>query len=102
MSLEAYKIVFAIENTTKPTCPFLKGIHPKFCRNGNWYGDAVHIIMRIFLLLIFSCFSFVQIQAQQSYADSLKNEFLYAKEDSAPKTVMALYRLACVLFPAIS
>ncbi len=48
--------------------------------------------MKIFLLLIFSCFSFVQIQAQQSYADSLKNEFLYAKEDST-KTI-ALYRLA--------
>jgi len=48
--------------------------------------------MRIFLLLIFSCFPFVQIQAQRSYADSLKNEFLYAKEDST-KTI-ALYRLA--------
>ena len=48
--------------------------------------------MRIFLLLIFSCFTFVKIQAQQSYADSLKNVFLYAKEDST-KT-FALYRLS--------
>ena len=48
--------------------------------------------MRIFLLLIFSCFTFVKIQAQQQYADSLKNDFLYAKEDST-KTI-ALYRLA--------
>ena len=48
--------------------------------------------MKIFLLLIFFCFSFVQIQAQQSYADSLKNEFQYAKEDSTK--VIALYRLA--------
>ena len=48
--------------------------------------------MRIFLLLIFSCFTFVTVKAQQSYADSLKNDFLYAKEDST-KT-MALYRLA--------
>src|SRR5215510_10666484 len=38
--------------------------------------------MRIFSLLIFSCFTFVNIQAQQSYADSLKNVFLHAKEDS--------------------
>ena len=48
--------------------------------------------MRIFLLLIFSCFTFVKIQAQQSYADSLKNVSLYAKEDST-KTI-ALYRLS--------
>src|SRR5664279_5291481 len=48
--------------------------------------------MRIFLFLIFSCFSFIKIQAQQSYADSLKNVFLYAKEDST-KT-FALYRLS--------
>ena len=48
--------------------------------------------MRIFLFLIFSCFTFVKIQAQQSYADSLKNVFLYAKEDST-KT-FALYRLS--------
>ena len=48
--------------------------------------------MRIFLLLICSCFTFVKIQAQQSYADSLKNVFLYAKEDST-KT-FALYRLS--------
>lgn len=48
--------------------------------------------MRIFLLVIFSCFSFVKTQAQQSYADSLKNVFLYAKEDST-KT-FALYRLS--------
>src|SRR3984885_6721945 len=48
--------------------------------------------MRIFLLYVFSCFAFVKIQAQQSYADSLKNDFLYARQDST-KTV-ALYRLA--------
>ena len=48
--------------------------------------------MRIFLALIFSCFTFVKIQAQPSYADSLKNVFLDAKEDST-KT-MALYRLS--------
>ncbi|HMG90225.1 MAG TPA: ATP-binding protein [Chryseolinea sp.] len=48
--------------------------------------------MRIFLLVIFSCFTFEKIQAQQSYADSLKNVFLYAKEDST-KT-FALYRLS--------
>src|SRR5688572_7582168 len=48
--------------------------------------------MRIFLVLIFSCFTFVKIQAQQSYADSLKNVFLYAKGDST-KT-FALYRLS--------
>ena len=49
-------------------------------------------IMRIFLLLIFFCFTFVKIQAQQSYADSLKKDFLYAKEDSTQ--TIALYRLA--------
>jgi two-component system, NtrC family, sensor kinase len=48
--------------------------------------------MRIFLLLIFSCITFVKIQAQQSYADSLKNVFLYAKEDST--RTFALYRLS--------
>ncbi|HTE29476.1 MAG TPA: hypothetical protein VK666_03820 [Chryseolinea sp.] len=48
--------------------------------------------MRIFLALIFSCFTFVKIQAQPSYADSLKNVFLDAKEDST-KT-FALYRLS--------
>ena len=48
--------------------------------------------MRIFLLLIFSCFTFVKVQAQQSYADSLKNDFLYSKEDST--RTMALYRLS--------
>src|SRR6188768_600810 len=49
-------------------------------------------IMRIFLLIILSCFTFAKIQAQQSYSDSLKNVFLYAKEDST-KT-FALYRLS--------
>ncbi len=48
--------------------------------------------MRIFLLVIFSFCSVMKIEAQQSYADSLQHEFLYAKEDST-KT-MALYRLA--------
>jgi two-component system, NtrC family, sensor kinase len=48
--------------------------------------------MRLFLLLILSCFSFGNIQAQQSYADSLKNIFLYAKEDST--RTFALYRLS--------
>ena len=48
--------------------------------------------MRIFLLLVFSCLTFVKIQAQQAYADSLKNVFLYAKQDST-KTI-ALYRLS--------
>ena len=48
--------------------------------------------MRIFSLLIFSCFTFAKIHAQQSYADSLKNVSLYAKEDNA-KT-FALYRLS--------
>ncbi len=48
--------------------------------------------MRIFLLLILSCFIFVNIQAQQSYADSLKNVSLYAKEDST--RTFALYRLS--------
>ena len=43
-------------------------------------------------MLILSCFTFVKIQAQQSYADSLKNVSLYAKEDST-KTI-ALYRLS--------
>ncbi len=48
--------------------------------------------MRIVLLLILSCFTFVKIQAQQSYADSLKNVSLYAKDDNT-KT-FALYRLS--------
>jgi two-component system, NtrC family, sensor kinase len=48
--------------------------------------------MRIFLLLILSCFSFGKIRAQQSYADSLKNVSLYAKEDST--RTIALYRLS--------
>src|ERR1700733_1523156 len=48
--------------------------------------------MRILLLLIFYCFTFLETQAQPSYADSLKNDFLYAKEDST--RTIALYRLA--------
>jgi two-component system, NtrC family, sensor kinase len=48
--------------------------------------------MRIFLLLIFFCFPFVQIQAQQSYADSLKNVFLHEKDFNT--RTFALYRLS--------
>ena len=48
--------------------------------------------MRIFLLLIFSCFTLGEIQAQQSYADSLKNVFITAKKDST--RTFALYRLS--------
>ncbi len=48
--------------------------------------------MRIFLLLIFSCFTFLTVKAQQSYADSLKNVFLSAKADST--RTIALYRLS--------
>ena len=48
--------------------------------------------MKLFSLLIFSCFIFLNIQAQQSYADSLKNVFLHAKEDSTK--AFALDRLS--------
>lgn len=48
--------------------------------------------MKIFLLVIFSFLPFVRIQAQQSYADSLKNVFLHAKEDSTRS--LALDRLS--------
>jgi tetratricopeptide (TPR) repeat protein len=49
--------------------------------------------MRIFLLLISFSFTFVKIQAQQSYADSLKHVFLNEKEDNSKKA-FALYRLS--------
>ena len=78
------RIVFAIRKTETGVSV------SEVCRKMG-IGDAGNV-MRIFLLLIFSCFSFVKIQAQQSYADSLKKDFLYAKEDST-KTI-ALYRLA--------
>ncbi|MEO5975771.1 MAG: ATP-binding protein [Chryseolinea sp.] len=48
--------------------------------------------MRIFLLLIFSCCAFLEIKAQQPYADSLKNVSRYAKEDN--DKAFALYRLS--------
>ena len=43
-------------------------------------------------MLIFFCFTFVKIQAQQPYADSLKNVSLFAKEEDA--RAFALYRLS--------
>jgi two-component system, NtrC family, sensor kinase len=48
--------------------------------------------MKIFLLVIFSSITFLNTRAQQPYADSLKNDYLYAKEDST--RTIALYRLA--------
>ncbi len=38
--------------------------------------------MRKYLVLIYLCFTFGNVQAQQPYADSLKNVFLHSKEDS--------------------
>ncbi len=66
--------------------------HPTSNQAFSTVSGSGTVTMRIFLLVILSCFTFVKIQAQQSYADSLKNVSLYAKEDST-KTI-ALYRLS--------